>query len=112
MQLLIQSVLLVLSGAMDLIRSALCVLASEDTGAKRSMLPVAWVGAVLMAAAVVLGMPEEAHADYCWSAWDCNLDTTPKIDCDWWCDYECDTYSAGCVKYGSSGRYRCRCGCP
>ena len=71
MQLLIQSVLLVLSGAMDLMRSALCVLASEDTGAKGSMLPVAWVGAVMMAAAAVLGMPEKAHAGSCWTNVSC-----------------------------------------
>ena len=87
-------------------------IASEDGVRKQAILPVAWVGAVLMAAAVVLSMPEKAHADYCWTAWDCDLDTTPKIDCDDWCEDECYTYSSGCVPYGSSGRYRCRCGSP
>ena len=94
------------------IRRVMCVLASEDAVSKRSILPVAWVGAVMMAAAIVLSMPEKAHADYCWTAWDCDLDTTPKIDCGWWCEEKCYTYSSGCVKYGSSGRYRCRCGSP
>ena len=107
MQLLIQSVLLVLSGAMDFIRSVLCVLASEDTGAKRSMLPVAWVGAVMMAAAVVLGMPEKAHAQTCWLDWGC--DTKPAYFCQGRCQSECGSFSAwGCVRYGS-GPYRCKC---
>ena len=109
MQLLIQSVLLVLSGAMDLIRSALCVLASEDTGAKRSMLPVAWVGAVMMAAAAVLGMPEKAHADVCYAEWDC--DSKPAYFCQGSCQRDCREQNSGwdCVRYGSSPRYRCKC---
>ena len=102
----------VIRSVMFVIRRAVSVLASEDAVSKRSILPVAWVGAVMMAATIVLSMPQKAHADYCWSVWDCDLDTTPKIDCDWWCDHECDTCSSGCVKYGSSGRYRCRCGSP
>ena len=40
--------------------------ASEEGVKKQAILPVAWVGAVLMAGAVVLGMPEKAHADTCW----------------------------------------------
>ena len=59
MQMLIRSVMFV-------IRRAMSVLASEDAVSKQAILPVAWVGAVLMAGAVVLSMPDKAHADTCW----------------------------------------------
>ena len=107
MQLLIQSVLLVLSGAMDLIRSALCVLASEDTGAKGSMLPVAWVGAVMMAAAVVLGMPAKAHAETCWLG-----SCAGKHP--YYCKQECQKYCCGttawvCRPFPGTLERRCYC---
>ena len=107
MEMLTNSVLLVLGRAKDLMRSALCVLASEDTGAKRSMLPVAWVGAVMMAAAVVLGMPAKAHAGVCWADWGC--DTKPAYFCKGQCNCWCEGTTAwACVRYGS-GPYRCKC---
>ena len=97
---------------MQVYRFLVGFIASEEGVKKQAILPVAWVAAVMMAAAVVLSMPEKAHAGYCWTAWDCDLDTTPAIDCGWWCGNKCYTYSSGCVPYGSSGRYRCRCGSP
>ena len=83
-------------------------IASEDGVRKQAMLPVAWVAAVMMAAAFVLSMPERAHADYCWSSqWDCyNVSPSP---CPSTCAKDCRTYSSGCHLYGSSGLYRCRC---
>ncbi len=82
-------------------------IASEDVGRKQAILPVAWVGAVMMAAAVVLSMPAKADA-YCWVAVDCyNVSPSP---CPYVCGKYCKVYSSGCVQYGSSGTYRCRCG--
>lgn len=83
------------------------VLASEDTVAKRSILPVAWVGAVLMAAAVVLSMPDKAQADTCWGAWGC-ANQHP-----YFCQSDCQNSWCGdgwaCVQIGSSGYSRCKC---
>ena len=80
---------------------------SEDGVSQQAILPVAWVGAVLMAAAVVLGMPDKAHADVCWADWGCDNYHA------YWCQGECaDTSCTGggwaCVRYGS-GPYRCKC---
>ncbi len=83
--------------------------ASEDAVRKQAILPLAWVGAVMMAAAVVVSMPEKAHADYCWAAWCYN--TSPSI-CTSSCNTSCYSWSSGCVPYGSSGLKRCRCGWP
>ena len=92
--------------AMVVIRRAMSVLASEDAVSKQAILPVAWVAAVLMAAAVVL-MPEKAQAETCWAAWHCNNHHP------YWCKEECrvscsDTSGWACVRYGS-GPYRCKC---
>ena len=82
------------------------LIASEDGVRKQAILPVAWVGAVMMAAAVVL-MPEKAQADTCWAAWHCNNHHS------YWCKDSCAescTGSSGwaCLRYGS-GPYRCKC---
>ena len=83
------------------------ILASEDGVQKKAILPVAWVAAVMMAGAFVLSMPAKAHA-YCWVDVDCyNVSPSP---CPYVCGEDCYTYSSGCVQYGSSGTYRCRCG--
>ena len=82
-------------------------IASEEGVKKQAILPVAWVGAVMMAAAVVLSMPAKADA-YCWVDVDChNVSPSP---CPSECGDKCYTYSSGCHLYGSSGTYRCRCG--
>ena len=88
-------------------RSFLGVIASEDGLQKQSILPVAWVGAVLMAAAVVLSMPEKAHA-VCYAGWDCE-DLASTSYCPTTCQATCGTSYDACVQYGSTGRYRCRC---
>ena len=46
-------------------------IASEDGVRKQAILPVAWVAAVLMAGAVVLSIPEKAHAGSCWTSIGC-----------------------------------------
>ena len=80
-------------------------IANEDGIKKQAILPVAWVGAVMMAAAVVVSMPDKAHADYCWAAWGC-------CNCVSSCAEQCYASYSGCHLYGSSGLYRCRCGSP
>ncbi len=74
---------------------------------KQAILPVAWVGAVLMATAVVLSMPDKAQANTCWLNWGCN-NAHP-----YWCKSICQGNDAcgdgwACAKYGSAG-YRCKC---
>ncbi len=83
-------------------------IASEEGLKKQAILPVAWVGAVLMAAAVVLNMPDKAQAStYCWAAW-CP-DTSPAVNCNNACEDSCDIAWGTCLYYGSSGQKRCRC---
>ncbi len=83
-------------------------IASEEGVKKQALLPVAWVGAVLMAAAVVLSMPEKAHASVCWGAWHC--DSESAYFCKGNCQNVCPSQNSGwdCVRYGS-GPYRCKC---
>ena len=84
-------------------------LTSEEGVRKQAILPVAWVGAVLMAGAVVLSMPDKAQASsYCWAAWCPN--TSPSVNCNNVCQSSsCNTAWGTCVNYGSSGLKRCRC---
>ena len=84
-------------------------IASEEGVRKQTILPVAWVAAVMMAAAIVLSMPDKAHADVCWADWGC--DSEPAYFCDGNCEDKCgEDYNSGwdCVRYGS-GPYRCKC---
>ena len=98
-----------LRSVMFVIRRAMSVLASEDAVSKQAILPVAWVAAVLMAAAVVLNMPDKAQAStYCWAAWCPN--TSPAINCNDACEDSCAPKNWGtCLNYGSSRFKRCRC---
>ena len=83
-------------------------IASEEGVQKQAILPVAWVGAVLMAGAVVLSMPDRAQASTCWAGWCPN--TTPAINCNNACQQSsCNTQWGTCLYYGSSGMKRCRC---
>ena len=102
MQMLIRSVMLV-------IRRAMSVLASEDAVSKQAILPVAWVAAAMMAATVVLSMPDKAEAGTCWTAWGCN--TQPAYWCSQFCNSDNSPCGDGwaCVRWGSSPYYRCKC---
>ena len=86
-------------------------IASEEGVKKQAILPVAWVGAVLMAGAVVLSMPDKAQAGtYCWASWCPN--TSPAVNCNYVCknSSSCPQKNWGtCLNYGSSGQKRCRC---
>ena len=84
-------------------------IASEEGVRKQTILPVAWVAAVMMAAAIVLSMPDKAHADVCYAAWNC--DSREAYFCQGECEDDCDEYNSGwaCVRYGSSPKYRCKC---
>ena len=84
-------------------------IASEDGVRKQAILPVAWVGAVMMAAAVVLSMPEKAHASVCWARWGCENHST--YWCKGICDQECPSEITGwtCTRYGSAPKWRCKC---
>lgn len=91
------------------IRSVGGFIASEDGLRKRAILPVAWVAAVMMAGAVVLSMPEKAHADVCWASWDC--DRQAAYWCQGRCKSECREQISGwdCARYASAPRWRCKC---
>ena len=87
-------------------------LTSEEGVTKQAILPVAWVGAVLMAGAVVLSMPDKAQAStYCWAGGCPN--TSPSVNCNIACQNSCPQQPWGtCLNYGSSGLKRCRCQWP
>ena len=93
----------------QVIRVLRSFLTSEEGVRKQAILPVAWVGAVLMAGAVVLSMPDKAQAStYCWAAWCPN--TSPSVNCNYECRRSCPQKHWGtCLNYGSSGMKRCRC---
>ncbi len=93
----------------QVIRVLRSFLTSEEGVRKQAILPVAWVGAVLMAGAVVLSIPDTAQAStYCWAAWCPN--TSPSINCNTVCANSCPQKPWGtCLNYGSSGKKRCRC---
>ena len=83
-------------------------IANENGVKKQAILPVAWVAAVMMAAAVVLSMPEKAQAGSCWTTIGCAGQNAS------YCQSVC-TGSGGCggsgwacLRYGS-GPYRCKC---
>ena len=94
---------------MQVFRFLVAFIASEEGVKKQAILPVAWVGAVMMTAAVVLSMPDKAQAStYCWAAWCPN--TSPAINCNTACQAVCSPKNWGtCLNYGSSGMKRCRC---
>ena len=104
-----ERIMQMLRSVMFVIRRAMSVLASEDAVSKRSILPVAWVAAAMMAAAVVLNMPDKAQAStYCWASWGPN--TSPAINCNSAClSSSCATAWGTCLYYGSSRFKRCRC---
>ena len=85
-------------------------IASEEGVQKQAILPVAWVAAVMMAAAVVWSMPDKADASHvCWGKWHCDQEAA------YFCQSDCydgcgEDYRNGwaCVRYGS-GPYRCKC---
>ena len=81
--------------------------ASEEGVRKQAILPVAWVGAVLMAGAVLLSMPTKADASTCWAAWCPN--TSPSVNCPQSCQSSCGQIYGTCTSYGSSGQKRCKC---
>ena len=92
---------------MQIFRFLVGFIASEEGVKKQAILPVAWVGAVLMATAVVLSMPDKAQANTCWLNWGCN-NAHP-----YWCKSIFQGNDAcgdgwACAKYGSAG---CRCKC-
>ena len=93
----------------QVIRILRSFLTSEEGVKKQAILPVAWVGAVLMAGAVVLSMPDKAQAStYCWADWCPN--TSPSVNCNTSCQNNCPTKPWGtCLNYGSSEMKRCRC---
>ncbi len=85
-------------------------IASEDGVRQQAILPVAWVGAVMMAGAVVLNMPDKAQAStYCWAGGCPN--TSPAVNCNYECQNSssCEQNWGTCLYYGSSGLKRCRC---
>lgn len=94
-----QAILLLLSFVSEFIAS--------ETGfvRQRDGLPVAWAAGVLVAAAILFGMPEKVHAACGWGP-----SCTPGVsDCGQLCFQQvpyCNT--TGCALY-SPGVYRCYC---
>ena len=83
--------------------------ASEDGVRKQAILPVAWVGAVMMTAAAVLSMPQAAQAGSCWTSVNCAGQNA------YYCQSVC-TGSGGCGGTGWScsdfpGTCEKRCKC-
>ena len=91
------------------IRSVLGGFITNEEGVReQSMLPVAWVGGVMMIAAVVLSMPEKAHAGICWTSTACQNQHP----------YYCQSVCAGspchasgwsCTPFPGTLQYRCKC---
>ena len=95
---------------MQVFRFLVAFIASEEGVKKQAILPLAWVGAVMMTAAVVLSMPDKAQAStYCWAAWCPN--TSPAVNCNYVCQNStsCTQNWGTCLNYGSSGLKQCRC---
>jgi hypothetical protein len=71
---------------------------------QRNGLPVAWAAGVLVAAAVMFGMPEKAHAACGWGP-----SCTPGVsNCSQLCWQSLGCSTTGCALY-APGDYRCYC---
>lgn len=76
---------------------------------RRSRLAIAWTGAILLVAAVIVGSVSEAHADFCgWALTVC--EGNPGV-----CSDACrDAYGQACTHYVQcavhpSSEYFCKC---
>ena len=84
-------------------------IASEEGVRKQGILPVAWVAAVIMAAAVVFSMPEKAHAGSCWTTTSCGGQSA--YFCQSVCQngFNCNGSAWACRPYPGTLQYRCYC---
>ena len=79
---------------------------SEDGVSQQAILPVAWVAAVMMAAAVVVSMPEKAQAGTCWTG---NCAGQHAYYCKDICDDVCSATAWSCKTYPGTLQKKCFC---